>query len=565
MIDRHGRWPALLMDALAGAGVRDVVLSPGSRSTPFVLAATVQPGLRCHDIIDERSAAFFALGMARATGRPALLLCTSGTAPAHYYPAIIEAAVARLPLLVLSADRPFELTDCGAPQTIDQIKLFGGFVRRYVELGLADDHPDAERGLRRAAAHAVAACTDPEPGPVHLNARARKPLEPERLEPWQGDSTVTQIHAPLRLPSPAAIAAVAELCCHSRRGLIVAGPTASANGADELRQAIARLRTATGFPLLAEAASQLRFTGAAAPPEPSLLGALAADPANAPDLFLQFGAVPTASAWEAVIDSQPRAIFTAHGRPDPRGTALHIVVGDLAASATALADAITTRPAETGPAWPEQVAAQSARWQRAVRSELAFGELTEGHIAHAVVATLPPGAQLAIGNSLPIRAIDAFAPDVPPDCAVLVQRGANGIDGLVSGAAGAACATGRPTTLLIGDVSLLHDLNGLHALRHVRAPLTIVVINNDGGRIFEQLPVRGVAPAHLGHFTTPHGLGFAAAAALFGIHYDRVETIGALTRALTRAEGTTLIEARVPPSGATEQAYRLAARMKENP
>src|SRR5262249_54916526 len=248
--------------------------------------------------------------------------------------------------------------------------------------------------------------------------------------------------------------------------------------------------------------------------------------------------------------------------PDSTGARLAILTADAALAAAALAAAVRT---ERVAAWKSHVAAAAERRRRAVAAELAGAELTEGHVARAVVAALPRGAQLAVGNSLPIRFIDGFAPDAAPDLAILHQRGANGIDGLVSRAAGAAVATGGPTPLPLGDVSLLHDLGGLHTVRHVRAPFTVVCVNNDGGRIFEHLPVAVLpgAGGALAHFTTPHGLGFAAAAAMFGLHHILVETPAQLAAALAAPAGPTLVEARVPPSGPAAQARRRAAPLKE--
>jgi len=552
------RWAAAILDALAGSGITDIIVAPGSRSTPFVLAAAASTRFRLHDVLDERSAGFFALGMARATGRPPLVLCTSGTAPAHVYPAVIEAGLTYLPLVVLSADRPFDLAHAAAPQTIDQTKLFGDHARLFVELGLPD--ADGAAALRRLCACAVAAALGPTPGAVHLNARARKPLEPGRLPPAgiEAAPPPPRIHAARLTPDPAAVAEIAALLAGVRRGLIIAGPAPAGQADPSARAAAWALVAATGFPLLAEAASQLRFAGGPTPPDPALLADLALEP---PELVVQLGAPPTTAAWDRL--AAPRIVIAPHGCPDPSGAALHVLGSELPAACVALAQAMV-RPAGD-PAWAARVAAAADRRRRAVAAELDGTGLTEGHVARAVVASLPPGAQLAIGNSLPIRAIDTFAPERAADVVVLHQRGANGIDGLVSGAAGAAVATGRPTTLLLGDVSLLHDVGGLHTVRHVRGPFTIVCVNNDGGRIFEQLPVAAVpgVGAALEHFTTPHGLGFAPAAALFGLRHVLADSPSALAAALARAETPTLIEARVPPSDAAAQARRLAARQTE--
>ncbi len=263
-------WAVALLDAFSGAGVEDVIVSPGSRSTPFVLAAAEHPALRCHDIVDERSAAFYALGRARATGRPSLLLCTSGSAPAHYFPAVIEASAAFVPLLVLSADRPFELHGCGASQTVDQLRLYGDHVRWFVDLGAPEPGEAALLSLRRAAVRAVAESLGPTPGPVHVNARARKPLEPSAealaAQTLRGEwPPVTRVLPTRTLPSDEAVEALGRACLEARDGVIVCGPASV--GEREAGGAIRDLARRTGFALLSEATSQVRFVGPGASAE----------------------------------------------------------------------------------------------------------------------------------------------------------------------------------------------------------------------------------------------------------------------------------------------------------
>ena len=571
-------WSALLLDGLAAAGVTDVVVSPGSRSTPLVLAAHAHPRLRLWDAIDERAAAFFALGQARVSGRPSLLLCTSGSAGAHYLPAVIEADAAYLPLLVLTADRPLELQACAAPQTIDQIKLYGDKVRRSFELGVPDESEGALRGLRRIAAQAVLAAQWPTPGPVHLNARARKPLEPQppvtpdehalaaraarlRAEP------VALAPPPRTVPGADAIRAAAGLVSRHARGLIVCGPAPVAQAA--LRADVQALAARTGFVICAEAPSQLRF--APQPDGPAVrcdaFDALLRDTgfrARADvDCVVQIGAPPTSRGLELLFSRMdlPRVVVAAHGWNDPHASAQQLLLGDVAASLQALIDALPPRP-------PAQSAWQ-ALWARAdavaaglIDSQLADERsLSEAAAVRQVVRRLPAGSLLMVGNSLPVRAVDLWCAGGLADVRVLSQRGANGIDGLVAGAAGAAGSAGLPLTLLVGDVSFLHDLNGLWLARQIGTPLVLVVVNNQGGRIFEQLPIAKTADAGvLARFTTPHALSFGPAAQLFGLPYAHATTGAALDAALDAAyahPGCTLVEVAVPPASAAAAQARF--------
>ncbi|MFH0900430.1 MAG: 2-succinyl-5-enolpyruvyl-6-hydroxy-3-cyclohexene-1-carboxylic-acid synthase, partial [Pseudomonadota bacterium] len=268
-------WSWLLLDSMVAAGVADVVISPGSRSTPFVVAAATHPSLRCHDAIDERAAAFFALGQARATGRASLLVCTSGTAGAHYYAAVVEAASAYVPLLVLTADRPFELMGCGAPQTIDQTRLYGHHVRGFFELGMPDPSSESLRALRRTVFQAAHLTSWPVPGPVHLNARARKPLEPrapttdvesalhDRTRSIAASPCAPRAFRPSMMPDHDAIDQLVRSCLATERGIIACGPAPLAQAA--VRNRVSQLSCLTGYPLIAEAASQLRFAGKCPP------------------------------------------------------------------------------------------------------------------------------------------------------------------------------------------------------------------------------------------------------------------------------------------------------------
>ena len=582
-------WSRLLLGSLARAGVEDVVLSPGSRSTPFAWAALNEPAFRCHSLADERVAAFFALGQARLSGRPSLLICTSGTAAANYYPAVLEASLARLPLLILTADRPLELQHSAAPQAIDQIKLFGEAVRAFFELGTPDAARSALAGVVRSVAHAAHRARFPEPGPVHLNARARKPLEPIQANDAASVALRAQVDALLaRGPAHAAgailkgdVTRLAQACANTARGLIMVGP----HQLSEAAPALARLAEITGFPLLCEATSQLRFGPAAA------LGAQLIDGFDwllrserlrevlRPDLVLSFGQTPTSGSYERLLSggfSGQRFVIAPHGFPDPHGLATELVSASSQQAAQATislleqsgASDVQTRE-RFGQAWTE---ANRQAW-RIIERELARPSptLDEARAVRSVLDHVPSSSLLVLGNSLPIRDVDAYVPGSKRTLRVLSQRGANGIDGLISGAAGAASATAEPTVLLLGDVSFMHDLGGLAAARASLGPLSIVVIDNGGGRIFEQLPIFGQLRdrAEVARFwLTPPAVELSHAAQLFGYRYLRVTRdveIASAMHSATSELGVSVVHVVVDGSSAREAEQRVRSALEQAP
>jgi 2-succinyl-5-enolpyruvyl-6-hydroxy-3-cyclohexene-1-carboxylate synthase len=588
-------WARLLLASLRQAGVREVVVSPGGRSTPFTWAALSDPGLRCRAIIDERAAAFFAVGHARITGDPVLLICTSGSAAANYYPALVEASEAGVPVVVLTADRGLELQQAAGPQTIDQPGLFGRYARAAFDLGAPDGHPRMLRAVQRLAAQAVLTTRSPLPGPVQLNARARKPLGPEQAADAGGERLreevdtliargVTAGHAPDSGPGPAGLALLADACRAARRGLIVCGPQAPTEAADAAD--IAALARATGFAVVAEPASQQRFAKGVDPDRwidgfALLLTGPAFRDAHEPDLVVQVGRPPTATEWGAYLGrwpDTPRHVLAARGWPDPWSTATAVVSGPIGLAVRALTAAVGSQGASAGQQAPSQQAAWAERdaWLDRLRhanraawaavDHALAGGFSEGSAVRAVVEAVPDGGVLALGNSLPIREAEMFVPADRRDLIVWAQRGANGIDGLVSGAAGAAAAAGRPTTLLLGDVSLAHDIGGLAAARDAGA-LTIVVLNNGGGRIFERLPMaeRLEGHAEFDAWLTPPALDLAAAAAAFGIQYTRAahrEELDAALRHPARSAAARLIEVVIPDGGTTLHQRELVRRLE---
>lgn len=564
-------WARLLLGTLVRSGVRRAVISPGSRSTPFTWAALETPELFCHSVTDERSAAFFALGFSRLSGRPSLLICTSGTAPAHYLPAVIEASESHLPLLLLTADRPFELQAAGASQTIDQVKLFGSFVRGYLDLGNPDPSPQALLGLERMAVQAVATSLGPSPGPFHLNARARKPLDPlaPRSDPERAlQQRVTERLArePGRIISPAqAVPAealerlVAEVQAHPR-GVIACGPMPPAGPAGP--EAVVELSRAAGYPLLAEAASQVRFGGRKPDPEAPVLGSLEsalAEPQEV-ELLLGLGGFCVSSAFERFLTGfrGRYLVVSGHGHVDPLGRADLVLHVDPSLLARELSRSL--RRSDLDPREP----ARAQHRARLVQRDKAYFEaldrapkrtlpevLDEATAVRTAVSALPDGGLLGLGNSLPIREVDRFVPPGARRLQVWSQRGASGIDGLVSGAVGAAVAAGTPSLCLLGDVSFLHDLGGLALARELTSPLALVVLDNGGGRIFDELPIAErlrADPERRRYWLTPPGLDLGHAAALFGIRFAPAVSEPELSRALSEAlgrPGCTLISARV--------------------
>lgn len=588
----HTAWARLVVHALAASGVRDVVISPGSRSTPLALAAIESPSLRCHVHVDERVGGFFALGQARSTGRPSVLLCTSGTAGAHWYPALIEASQSHLPMVLVTADRPWEAYDCAAPQTVDQVGLYGRYVRHEAELGLPDPTPYALRAAQRVAAQSVHRSLWPLPGPVHINARFRKPLEPVAVttrEPWSDtlDALLakgpTRAHTPKVTPSPDAIEQLADACRRAARAWIVCGPAPFTADLAAYARALGRLAARTGFPLLAESTSLARF---APHTDPRVTGFASFDAAlrapafrqrHRPDTIFEFGLPPTSGAYGSFLEAHPdlaRHVVAPYGWPDPHGSALNVTTGDLSDALDALTARLDTHTvSDETRAWARDHARiESLAWEIIAR-ETAGASLTEGVIPARLVAALPEGSTLLVGNSMPVRDLDLFCPPSARALRVVHQRGASGIDGLVSGAAGARSVTpgDLPVAVYLGDIALVHDLGGLNAARHARAPLVIVAVQNDGGRIFDQLPLArrvdpgGVRPEDFrALFTTPQSLTFEGAARTFGLEYQRVESPAAYEGALSRAlssQAATLIEAVVDPGDATARRARIYAEV----
>jgi 2-succinyl-5-enolpyruvyl-6-hydroxy-3-cyclohexene-1-carboxylate synthase len=530
-------------DELHRCGVAGACTSPGSRSTPLVLTLARDGRIPVTSHVDERAAAFFALGLAQATGRPAVLACTSGTAAANYYPAVIEAAEAGVPLIVLTTDRPPELRDVGAGQTIDQIKLYGSNVKWFFELGTHAATPRRLRWIRQLACRVHGAAVQGRPGVVHVNLPLREPLvldapldgapgdggRPDGA-PWtrfvRGGATADDI-GPLREWLRAA----------GPRGLIVAGRGADGAAAAALGERLA-------WPVLADPLAGARRGGAAIAHYDALLR-VALRPGATPDAVLRVGDLPTSKplrAWLAGLDDAvPQAALTGGGDwPDP-DAALSTVLA-VAPSALARFDETVA----TDAAWLGRWRDADARAAAAIAATIGDEALNEPRIARELATAVPAGANVVIAASMPIRDVETFWPvlDTPPRA--LANRGANGIDGTISTAYGIAAADpARPTYLLIGDVALAHDVGGLLAGRRLGVPLTIVCVDNAGGGIFDFLAVSGEGAEYEEHVLTPTGLDVARAAALYDARYVAADDLATLREALdARPEGTTIVHVR---------------------
>jgi 2-succinyl-5-enolpyruvyl-6-hydroxy-3-cyclohexene-1-carboxylate synthase len=530
-------WSERFVTVLAAAGVREAIVCAGSRSAPLVLAVDRSP-LRTHVALDERAGAYFALGLAKTSGRPVAVVTTSGTAAANLHPAVVEAYHARVPIIVLTADRPPELRDCGAAQTIDQIRLFGTSVRWFHEVGTPAADPALEAYVAGLARRAVASAWGPPAGPVHLNFAFREPLvaEPESIPPRAPARTEESDAPDPTPPSARAIAGVARLLRTRPRGLILCGPEAAA---PDLAAAVARLAAVTGYPILADPASQVRYgphdrarvLGA----YDGFLRSLAFAERNAPEALLQFGAPLTSKAFHIYAARHPGAVrvHVDDGRAarDPSHRAAETVAADPALFADALAEALA-KGADPLPSWSEPFVRAEAAARNAVARHLAGTRgISEGSVVAALVESAPDGTVVYMGNSMPVRDLDLFVPASPKRLRMLANRGANGIDGVLSSALGASAAGAGPVLAIVGDLSFHHDLNGLAAARAVGIGATIVVVNNDGGGIFSFLPIARHGDAFERLVATPHGLRFEHAAALYGLPYDAPESVDELASA----------------------------------
>jgi 2-succinyl-5-enolpyruvyl-6-hydroxy-3-cyclohexene-1-carboxylate synthase len=542
---------SVLVDQLATSGVRHVVICPGSRSTPIAVSLASHPDIRNWVLVDERSAAFFALGMARQLAAPVAILSTSGTAAANFLPAVVESRLSRIPLIVLTADRPPELRDWGAAQTIDQIQLFGSHVKWFVDMPVPDADDGLVRHARATAQRAVqTARTDPA-GPVHLNLPFREPLLPADLrlrllpgatsEHDRHNGPVAYLEPGQHIPDVAALDELASQIAREARGIIVCGP----GEAPWLAAAAAALSDATGYPILADPLSGVRFgphdrAGVIDAYDPFLRDQVTAESLH-PEIVIRVGAMPTSKSLQQFLMARPdrmQVVIDAGAPRDPSHLATSYIIADAATTLARLADSIASYGGSANREWLDVWKAVDHAAGTAIASAMACEEDPfEGRAVAEVAALLPEGATIVAGNSMPIRDIDAFVRGDWRQLRIVSNRGANGIDGVVSTALGAAAVAEGPVVLIVGDLSFFHDLNGMFAAAKFGLDVTVVVLNNNGGGIFSFLPQAEQldTPTFEALFGTPTGLDVGAAARLFGASHARPENWDAFSRDLCRA------------------------------
>ncbi len=537
MIDPTNRNTALasaLVSELARSGLRHAVLSPGSRSTPIALALDREPGIELTVILDERSAGFFALGCALSSGAPTAVACTSGSAAANLHPAIVEADQAGVPLIALTSDRPPELRGVGAGQAIDQIKLYGDAVRWFCEVGIHEADDEGLLHHRSVGCRAVAEARDGR-GPVQLNLSWRDPLGPE---PGPGDVTAEAtlalegrsegrpltVAASAAAPTPDMIAAVAEAIGRSPRGLIVAGRQTD----PALAPVVADLAQRCGYPILAEPTSQVRLGPHDRRRVVAAYDLIVRQPPSSldPELIIRFGDMPTSKPlrrWLSRDGAPDQLVIDPPGRwNDPSRQAEALLRADSLELAAAVAAAIE-RPADHR--WLEAWTEAERAAQEVIEDLLGDAHgLSEPAILRAMAGVVEDGEQLMLASSMPVRDAEAFLAPGPASARIFANRGANGIDGLSSTAAGLARGSGRPTWLVTGDLALAHDLGGIATLAESGAPIHLVVIDNGGGRIFEFLPQAGQIERERFErlFITPSSIAIDRVAALFDLEYRAV-------------------------------------------
>jgi len=547
-VDRTNRNTALasaLAEELGRCGVEHACVAPGSRSAPLALALWHEPGIRVWSHVDERCAAFFALGIAQRSGRPAVVLTTSGTAAANAHPALAEASEARVPLILISADRPPRLRGRGAGQTIDQLKLFGSSVRWFCELGL---HAADDAGLlhfRSTAARAVAEACDSPPGPVHLNVSLEEPLAPIvsedvtaaglAAEGRLSGAPLTAVRRAPRSPTAAILASVAEAIGDNPRGLVVAGRQPN----PELAEYVTALARAAGYPVLAEPTSQLRAGAHDREPVVATYDAILREPPSRlrPDLVLRFGDMVTSKAlrqWIAGNQDCRQLVVDPDGAwNEPTGSADEILRVD---PRTLCDDLVGILPRRAESEWLESWLGADRAAGEAIADfmDSLGGELFEPRVHRELASLLPAGSTVYVASSMPVRDLETFFPVTATPLRFLANRGANGIDGLVSSGLGAAVAGADRTFVLVGDLGLYHDMNGLLAIKRLGVEATIVALDNGGGAIFDFLPIAAFRDGYEQLFATPTGLDLAKVANLYDLPFTRLSSHAELGDALAR-------------------------------
>lgn len=517
---------AAFVDELSGMNVKHAVISPGSRSTPISMLLASHPSIKTHINIDERSAAFYALGLAKATQNPVALVCTSGTAAANYYPAIVEANLSRVPLIVITADRPHELRDVGAPQTIDQIHLYGEHVKWFSEMAIPDGAESSLVYVRNISKRAVIEAKKKPAGPVHLNMPIREPLVPDMKEDYfhagrfrnlvTNESDTGKLQA-----NSSTLELLAKEWSRKEKGLIICGEMHDEAFAKEVIQLAKKLK----YPILADPLSQIRSSSDASHIIDCYDTFLKMEDVKAelrPDVIIRFGAMPVSKPLMLFMKGCKDAIHivvdSGSGWREPAGLPATFIYSEEALLCQQLLELVTVRQDSR---WYSNWAELNRQVKQVLLTLQEDTSLNEGKVFLELQELTPDNCQMFISNSMPIRDCDTFFHSHESDRRIYCNRGANGIDGVVSSALGVS-AVGLPTLLVIGDLSFFHDLNGLLAAKMQNSTITIIVINNDGGGIFSFLPQASEKEHFEELFGTPHGLDFSHVVKMYGGDFTRV-------------------------------------------
>lgn len=535
-------YTSIIAETLFRLGLTTAIICPGSRSAPLTVAFAGHGGIETIPVLDERSAAFFALGIAKRTHRPVVLICTSGTALANFFPAIIEAKESKIPLLILSADRPPELRHCHAGQTIDQVKIFGDYPNWYTELVTPSLEIKELEFLRNTIIHAYKTTLSPIAGVVHLNISLREPLAPiNQLETELFRAVINPetffancqklCFSHQQLISPAFIQQCQDWIQHNTKGVIIAGLAQPENpqAAEAYCRSIATLSQIFGFPVLGEGLSPIRNYASLNPHLVSTYDMILRNPelaaALTPEVVIQIGELPTSKPLRQWLEKNnpPRWIITPdHDNFDPlHGSSQHLVI-PIPELATLLANNLKIVARDQPNSYLEQWLNLEQSTRQIIDREMgAIAELREPKIAWLISQILPPATPIFIANSMPIRDVESFW--IPSDrhYQIYFSRGANGIDGTLSTALGMAHHH-QSSILLTGDLALLHDTNGFLISKNLQGSLTIILIDNQGGGIFENLPIRNFEPPFEEYFATPQKVDFAKLAETYNLDYQLI-------------------------------------------
>jgi 2-succinyl-5-enolpyruvyl-6-hydroxy-3-cyclohexene-1-carboxylate synthase len=521
-INRNILWAELFVDELARQGIKYACISPGSRSTPLVYALARHNGIKTLSHIDERSGSFFALGLAKRLQVPVVIACTSGTAAAEFYPAIIEAYQSQTPLIVVTADRPPELIDCGANQTIYQENIYTNHINWFSNTGLPELTNDRLLHIKAIARRAVAESNGYTKGPVHINMPFRKPFEPNTVTDEIDEEIINEVRQsagvplgyPGSSPDTAYITKIASVIKESARGLFVVGPGYYDSA---FSTAIIKLAGILKYPILADGGSQLRhgnFDKSMVCTEyDAYLKVDAFAKMHTPDLIVQFGMGSSSKGLEGYLSKIPTRRF--HINPagkwiDQSGYLDTVIRCDPTVFCRLLSDYYENRPIENRSNVWANAFIKAETISSSVRQRLVdcTSELFEGKVLRMVFDTIPDNTQVLVSNSMPIRDLEYFVSATEKSVSIFTNRGASGIDGITSTALGLAFDAGKPTVLVTGDLAFYHDMNGLLASLRFSIPLIVVLINNNGGGIFRMLPIADYPEVLTEYFITPHNLDF---------------------------------------------------------